>query len=385
MDDNSAPRVSREFGRKAVTFTASLCAVTASIWMSNWTTQVSHNLAIRIALWLLKTCTIVYTAITVRGLYVWKRGLRRLVKDPCAKYIALESGRTVEYFTYGSVRDDAAIVVALHGSGTTGKYFNQYWLPEDALKRLNCRVISPSYPGHGGTDMQPNRRIIEWPLTDLIPILEKEKVEEKFFVVGASYGTSHGMSVASALPERVLGLGLVAPYLPETICREAGLWTDADMILRESQLGNPAILLPILGMFFLADWFIGVGIKHGYAEGKEIATRHQDLCNVLIEDAHRSFMRGANGQVFEMLNAETTQTWPDPRKLRIDNIAVRYALDDTIVPPEHGAWLEKNLALEGRKLSVRKDKIGLGHFTWFVDECRKEADIVKTLMENARR
>ena len=109
------------------------------------------------------------------------------------------------------------------------------------------------------------------------------------------------------------------------------------MILRESQLGNPAILLPILGMFFLADWCIGVGIKHGYAEGKEITTRHPDLCNVLIKDAHRSFMRGVNGQVFEMLNAETTQTWPDPRKLRIDNIAVWYALDDTIVPPEHGA------------------------------------------------
>ena len=96
-------------------------------------------------------------------------------------------------------------------------------------------------------------------------------------------------------------------------------------------------------------------------------------------------MRGVNGQVFEMLNAETTQTWPDPRKLRIDNIAVWYALDDTIVPPEHGAWLEKNLVLEGRKLSVRKDKVGLGHFTWFVDEHHKDADIVKTLMENARR
>ena len=380
MVDNSSPRFSPGFGRKAIAFTASLCAVTASIWASNWTTQVSHKLAARIALWLLKTFTIVF----VRGLYVWKRGLLRLVKDPAAKYIELDTGRTVEYFTYGSARDDAAIVVALHGSGGTGKKFNQYWLPEDVLNKMNCRVISPSYPGHGGSDMQPNRRITEWPLTDLIPILEKEKVEKKFFVVGASYGTSHGMSVASALPERVLGLGLVVPYLPETICREAGLWTDADMILRESQLENPAILLPILGMFFLSNWFIGLGIKHGYAEGKEIATRHRDLCNVLIEDAHRSFMRGVNGQVFEMLNAETTQTWPDPRKLRIDNIAVWYALDDTLVPPEHGAWLEKNLASEGRRLSVRKDKIGLGHFTWFVGESRKRAEIVKTLLENAK-
>lgn len=147
------------------------------------------------------------------------RGSLPLTKDPEGKYITTEDGRIVEYFVYGSNNVDAKVCVLLHGSGGTGKFFNQYICQEQALVELNVRAISPSYPGHGGSDVDMFRRITDWPITDLEPILTKEGVE-KFYVVGASYGTAHGMAVASSFPQRVLGLGLNAPYLPEAICRD---------------------------------------------------------------------------------------------------------------------------------------------------------------------
>ena len=254
-----------------------------------------------------------YTLLVLRGFYVWWRGPLPLKKDDSAKYIevtsyrqqSMPSGRVIEYYVYGSERDDATPLVLLHGSGSTGKYFNRHIFPDKVLKELNVKAISPSYPGHGGSDPHVYRRITDWPITDLVPILEKEKVD-KFLVIGSSYGTAHAMATASALPSRCLGLGLNVPYLPENICREAGVWTDADMILREKQLEKPWILLPVLGIFGIMQWLIPTGIC-SYPEGKRILNECPDLFEALKEDGTRSFLRGVNGQVYEMLNAETTQ------------------------------------------------------------------------------
>lgn len=169
--------------------------------------------------------------------------------------------------------------------------------------------------------------------------------------------------------------------LQNALCIYQNYWTDADMILRETQLQNPAILLPILGTLFHADVFIESGLL-SYAEGKKLAVECPDLMKVLVKDAHRCFMRGVNGQVFEMLNAETTQTWQDPRTIVTKNIAVWYADDDSLVRPEYGSWLATYLKCEDRDLSVKSDKVGLGHFTWMVPPSCETAAMVRTLLAN---
>ena len=132
---------------------------------------------------------------------MWWCGPLPLTKDESAKYIIVKPhDRSVEYYVYGSDREDAAVLVVLHGSGTTGKYFNQHMFAEDILTRLNVKAISPSYPGHGGSDPHNYRRITDYPYTDLAPILEKERVD-KFIVTGASYGTSHAMAIATDMPD----------------------------------------------------------------------------------------------------------------------------------------------------------------------------------------
>jgi hypothetical protein len=76
-----------------------------------------------------------------------------------------------------------------------------------------------------------------------------------------------------------------------------------------------------------------------------------------------------------------SQTWPDPRQIKVKNVAVWYAQDDSCVPPEHGKWLEKCLATKGRNLNVKSDKKGLGHFTYMTPEHCETAVMTKTLLD----
>ena len=115
--------------------------------------------------WIFKIGLHCYTLLVLRGFYVWWRGSLSLVKDDDAKYIeVMPNRRVIEYYVYGSEKDDATTLVVLHGSGSTGKYLNQYLFPDDALKKLNVRAISPSYPGHGGSDVHKVRQKHDHPL-----------------------------------------------------------------------------------------------------------------------------------------------------------------------------------------------------------------------------
>ena len=79
-----------------------------------------------------------------------------------------------------------------------------------------------------------------------------------------------------------------------------------------------------------------------------------------------------------MLNAETTQTWPDPRQIPLENIALWFGLDDSIVPPDHGMWLELTLQKQKkRNVNVKREKKGLGHFTYM----DTDAAMLRTLLK----
>jgi pimeloyl-ACP methyl ester carboxylesterase len=334
-------------------------------------------------LWtLLFTALTTYIFLVLHGLCIWKRGdlpLDRNRRDPTATYIQTDEGRTIEYYVWGSSSPDAIVTVVLHGSSTTGKYFNQFLFPKDAMRSMNVKVISPSFPGHGGSDTQPFRRIRDWPLTDLVPILEKENVFT-FIVQGTSYGTSHVMATASILKNRCLAMGLVVPYLPESVCREFDFHTDADKVLKESQFHQPAIILPILSLLSLGQGILGSAIS-AYPESSKAMEDVPEFFVAISRDLSRAFLRGVWGQAFELLDASIAQHWPDPRTIETPVVSVWYAKDDSRVPPPHEKWLAEHFNQKlGTKTHIRAEKKGLGHFTYFGDENRDTGMQTKELL-----
>lgn len=319
-----------------------------------------------------------YSLLSLHGLYLWHRGELPLStigreEKQGAKYVtaATTDHRTIEYFVWGSEQIDAKVVVLCHGSNTTGKHFNQFLYPTAILKLLNVKAISPSYPGHGGSDAQPFRNLQDWPKTDLEPILVQERVDQ-FLVQGTSYGTAHAMAVASYFDaNRCTALGLNVPYLPENICREFGFRTDADYVLSQNSLQKSFVLLPLLSM-------LSLGYKHlakaagAYPEGRLAKFQNPSLLAALDKDCRRSFLRGPIGQVYEMFNSTTTQRWPDPRLIRTRNVAVWYADDDSLCPPAHGKWLADIFSAKEQagecQTRIRCEKRGLGHFTYMGED-----------------
>jgi pimeloyl-ACP methyl ester carboxylesterase len=331
----------------------------------------------------------------LHGYHIWNRGPLPLLQDENdedAEYCVSnggggggDHGRSIEYFVWGSERPDATVVVYCHGSNSTGKHLNQFMFPHDVLLELNVKAISPSYPGHGGSDVDPNRRISKWPITDLEPILYDEGVND-FVVIGTSYGTAHAMATAACFPKRCVGMGLHVPYLPENVCREFGFHTDADYVLTESQLKRPRIHLPLLSILSLIQTFVG-GAFSLYPEGRQAKSQHLEILDVLAKDATRSFWRGVNGQLYEMLNADTNQHWQDPRTIETKNVVIWYALDDHVCPPAHGKWLTdvftKKKQDDGAtiKCHVRAEERGLGHVTYIGEDDRNTAGMTKVLLE----
>jgi pimeloyl-ACP methyl ester carboxylesterase len=320
--------------------------------------------------------------LTLHGLYIWNRGDLPLVKEEGAKYVTAADGRTVEYFVWGSEKTDAKITVVLHGSCATGKYCNQYLYPPKVLEEMNVKAISPSYPGHGGSDTHPFRRIADWPTTDLEPILRQEGVA-KFLVQGTSYGTAHAMATAVCFPKRCVAMGLNVPYLPETICREFEYHTDADMVLTEAQMQKPWIILPILSLLSIFQGIVG---KTAWIvpEGRKAKAANPELFQALEADVQRSFLRGVWGQSFEMLNSATNQHWQDPRTIETSCLAVWYAEDDSAVPPAHGEWLVNALSSEKvteTHTSIRHENKGLGHFSYMGQEDQDNAVMTRELLQ----
>jgi hypothetical protein len=256
----------------------------------------------------LSSCISMFLLLTLHGLYIWKRGGGLpLIKGEGAKYIttAGSDGRTVEYFIWGSEKP----TVILHGSNVTQKYSYQYLYLDSILKEMNVNAISPSYPGHSGSDTHPFCCISNWPKTDLEPILNAEKVTP-FMVQGSSYGTAHAMATAvcyyaSGTGWKCVAMGLDVPYLPEPVCGEFGFRTDADLVLTEAQIQQPWTTLPILLLIIVkgAEFLL---------EGPAAKASNPEL----FEDCEQSFMQGTWGQSFKMLNSSTNQhCWQDPRNI----------------------------------------------------------------------
>lgn len=166
----------------------------------------------------------IYSIVIIGGLVVKSNGQSEIdeasiIKDE-AKIVVDKNGRKVEYFLYGSNEISAPVIINMHGSGLDGSF--EKAVNTSACKGLGVRGISISLPGVGNTDMKKGRRVIDWVSEDLQAVLDAENVSD-FMITGHSQGNPHAMAAAYYFGERVTGLGLNAPLLPNDVTNEIGI------------------------------------------------------------------------------------------------------------------------------------------------------------------
>ena len=128
--------------------------------------------------------------------------------DRINQTIVLKDGRALGFAEYG----DLAGKAVFHFNGAGGSRLG-HPRDESILTDLGIRFISTDRPGHGLSDPQPDRKLLDWP--DDISQLADHLGIDRFYVMGWSSGGPYALACAYKLPERVLAGAIisgVAPY-----------------------------------------------------------------------------------------------------------------------------------------------------------------------------
>ncbi|MFN2223077.1 MAG: alpha/beta fold hydrolase [Candidatus Promineifilaceae bacterium] len=121
--------------------------------------------------------------------------------------VNLGDGRALGFADCGDPAGKA--VFYFHGSGGS-----RLGRPADTsiLTDLQVRFISVDRPGHGLSDPQPDRKLLDWP--DDIGQLADQLGLETFYIMGWSAGGPHALACAYKMPRRVLACAIISGVGP---------------------------------------------------------------------------------------------------------------------------------------------------------------------------
>jgi len=130
-----------------------------------------------------------------------------MAADKTNQTFTLKDGRKLGYAEYGDPAGKA--VFHFNGSGSSRL---ERPTEEAILQDLGVRFISTDRPGHGISDPQPDRQLLDWP-EDICQLADHLGIE-KFYVEGYSAGGPHALACAYQLPERVLAGAIISGVAP---------------------------------------------------------------------------------------------------------------------------------------------------------------------------
>jgi len=119
----------------------------------------------------------------------------------------LSDGRKLGYAEYGSPKGKP--VFFFNGSG--GSRLERP-ADESVLTELSIRFISTDRSGHGFSDYQPHRTLLDWP-NDIRELADHLNIK-RFHVLGYSAGGPYALACSHALPGRVIVGGVISGLAP---------------------------------------------------------------------------------------------------------------------------------------------------------------------------
>jgi pimeloyl-ACP methyl ester carboxylesterase len=267
-------------------------------------------------------------------------------------------GRHVAYCRYGSQDPTKPVVINIHGSGLEANFERTTY--EHICESLDCRGIAISLPGCGFSDEKPSRLVIDWPAEDLAAVLVAESID-RFHITGHSQGTPHAMAAAFYFPQRCIGLGLNAPLIPTSLCKELGfantLGTGKTPTAKQLNKVFMGWYFSLMDIVFrgLPSSFLSQFIKKGFPKVKA----DNELVNRFESSMRRAVVRGTSGATWETAQ-DTCFDWGfEVRDVQHSNVVVWHSDDDSAIPSQQGKWLADYFSAD-----YRHNSEGYGHMTY---------------------
>lgn len=130
-----------------------------------------------------------------------------MLPDRINQTITLEDGRRLGFAEFGN--PTGIPVFHFHGAGSSRL---ERPALEGMLIQMGIHFITVDRPGHGLSDFQPNRHLIDWP-RDVRQLADHLGIH-KFYVEGYSAGGPHALACAHQLPGRVIAGAAVSSVAP---------------------------------------------------------------------------------------------------------------------------------------------------------------------------
>lgn len=127
--------------------------------------------------------------------------------DRSNQTMLLKDGRRLGFAEFGA--STARAVFHFHGSASSRL---ERPSSENMLVRMGIRLITTDRPGHGLSDYQPDRHLIDW-AQDIVQLADHLGILE-FFVTGNSAGGPHAIACAHQLEGRVIAGALISSMAP---------------------------------------------------------------------------------------------------------------------------------------------------------------------------
>ena len=118
--------------------------------------------------------------------------------------LTLPDGRKLSFIEYG--KKDGYPVMYFHG--TPSCCLEPLMIGAEAFMKHNFRVISPSRPGMGRSDVHKNRTFLTW-TQDTLALANHLKLD-KFAILGYSGGAPYTLACALKIPERLTSAVIVS-------------------------------------------------------------------------------------------------------------------------------------------------------------------------------
>ena len=130
-----------------------------------------------------------------------------MTTDRVNQTTVLRDERRLGFAEYG----DASGKAVFHFNGSGGSRLEH---PQDhsILTDLGVRLISTDRPGHGISDPQPGRKLLDWP--DDVGQLADHLGIDTFYIEGWSAGGPHALACAYKMPDRILAGALISGLAP---------------------------------------------------------------------------------------------------------------------------------------------------------------------------
>lgn len=248
--------------------------------------------------------------------------------------LRLSDERKLAFARYGP-RDGTPVI---HSNGSGGSRL-EWPGDEEMLRRTGVCFIAVDRPGHGCSDPDPHRTLLDWP-NDIAELADHLGIDE-FYVEGWSAGGAYALALAHQLPDRVIAgaiLSGIGPYdRPDPY---AGLNDQIAAWMRDARAQSNAVLQFRAGMaqFLSNQSAAGVGamLAAGTAEDDLAVSQSPALQELMGANIKEGYRQGHEGPFRDdlVINA--------PWGFRLQDIQARFDVwqgaEDVNVPIQQGQY-----------------------------------------------